>query len=179
MIICLPWQSHRTIQRLLRLCDQHNVQAQVVPDLFQLTKNQMQVEDLNGIPLISTRDVSIQGWNRLVKRSSDLILGGVMSLLLLPVGLMIALAIRLDSKGPIFYVQTRIGRNGKPFPCYKFRSMVDGADGMREEMGVSERSVRPALQGARRSATHTCRAFSTSLQPGRIAPVLQRVCAAI
>ena len=146
VIICLPWQSHRTIQRLLRLCDQHNVQAQVVPDLFQLTKNQMQVQDLNGIPLISTRDVSIQGWNRFVKRSSDLILGGVMSLMLLPVGLLIALAIRLDSKGPIFYVQTRIGRNGEPFACYKFRSMVEGADGMRGEMDAENEASGPLFK---------------------------------
>ncbi len=146
VIICLPWQSHRTIQRLLRLCDQHNVQAQVVPDLFQLTKNQMQVQDLNGIPLISTRDVSIQGWNRLVKRSSDLILGGVMGLLLLPVGLLIALAIRLDSRGSIFYVQTRIGRNGEPFACYKFRSMVEGADGMRGEMGAENEASGPLFK---------------------------------
>ena len=61
VIICLPWQTHRTIQRLLRECEQMNVSAYVVPDLFQLTKNQMKFEELNGIPLLSTRDISIQG----------------------------------------------------------------------------------------------------------------------
>lgn len=146
VIICLPWQSHRTIQRLLRLCNQHGVQAQVVPDLFQLTKNQMKVHDLNGIPLISTRDVSIQGWNRFVKRSSDLILGGLSSLILLPIGLLIALAIRLDSEGPIFYVQTRIGRNGDPFRCYKFRSMVVGADEMRVDLDAENEATGPLFK---------------------------------
>ncbi len=146
VIICLPWQSHRTIQRLLRLCEQRGVQAQVVPDLFQLTKNQMEVHDLNGIPLISTRDVSIQGWNRFVKRSSDLILGGLASLILLPLGLLIALAIRLDSKGPILYVQTRVGRNGEPFRCYKFRSMVVGAEDMRVELDEENEATGPLFK---------------------------------
>lgn len=134
VVICLPWQSHRMIQRLLRLCEQRQVYAQVVPDLFQLTKNQMQVRDLNGIPLISTRDVSIRGWNRFVKRNSDLVLASMMSIIALPIGLLIALAIRLDSKGPIFYVQTRVGRDGKLFQCYKFRSMVVDAETMRQDL---------------------------------------------
>ena len=81
VIICLPWQSHRRIQSILRLCEQRGVRAQVVPDLFQLTKNQMKVEDLNGIPLISTREVSIQGWNLVVKRFFDVILALIMAIL--------------------------------------------------------------------------------------------------
>ena len=68
VIVCLPWQSHRRIQSLLRVCEQRDIPAQVVPDLFQLTKKQMKVRDLNGIPLISTRNVSIQGGNLVIKR---------------------------------------------------------------------------------------------------------------
>ncbi|MCB9140161.1 MAG: undecaprenyl-phosphate glucose phosphotransferase [Caldilineaceae bacterium] len=134
VVICLPWQSHRMIQRLLRTCDQYDVRALVVPDLFQLTKNQMQVEDLNGIPLISSREVSIQGTNFVVKRAADLLVSGLAAFLLSPLFLAIAVAIRLDSPGPIFFVQKRIGRNGEPFRCYKFRSMIQDADHMRAEM---------------------------------------------
>src|SRR3954471_4387458 len=72
VIICLPWQNYRMVQRLFRTCELNAVRAQVVPDLFQLTKNQVYVEELNGIPLISTRGVSIQGWNLIVKRAFDL-----------------------------------------------------------------------------------------------------------
>jgi exopolysaccharide biosynthesis polyprenyl glycosylphosphotransferase len=133
-IICLPWQNHRTIQRLLRTCEQHCVRAQVVPDLFQLTKNQVYVEDLNGIPLIGTRDISLQGWNLFVKRASDLAIGGLGALVSLPFAALIAFAIKLDSPGPILYVQTRIGKNGAPFRCYKFRSMVADADERRQEL---------------------------------------------
>uniref|UniRef100_A0A540VNY7 Sugar transferase n=1 Tax=Litorilinea aerophila TaxID=1204385 RepID=A0A540VNY7_9CHLR len=146
VIICLPWQSHRMIQRLLRTCERHGVRAQVVPDLFQLTKNQMEVEELNGIPLISTRDVSIRGWNRVVKRASDLVLAGVGSLVALPLAALIAVAIKLDSPGPVIYSQTRIGRNGQPFRCYKFRSMVVGAEELRQELRAQNESSGPLFK---------------------------------
>ncbi len=146
VVICLPWQTHRMIQRLLRSCDKQDVRALVVPDLFQLTKNQMEVEDLNGIPLISTRQVSIQGVNYVLKRAVDLLFSGIASLLLLPVGLAIALAIRLDSPGPIFFVQTRIGRNGVPFKCYKFRSMIEGADDLRDTLNELNEASGPLFK---------------------------------
>jgi len=139
VVVCLPWQTHRTIQRLLRICEQKNVRAQVVPDLFQLTKNQMQVEDLNGIPLISTREVSIRGWNLVIKRISDVILTLLFSIIVAPIGLVIAIAIWIDTHGSIFYAQTRIGKNGEPFKCYKFRSMVMDADNLRHQIdGLNE-----------------------------------------
>ncbi len=134
VIICLPWQSHRMIQRLLRSCEQRNVRALVVPDLFQVTMNQVYVDDFNGIPLIGTRGLSIQGWNLIIKRASDLVIGGIGTLLGAPFIAFIALAIKLDSPGPVLFRQTRVGRNGEEFTCYKFRSMVDGADQMQVEL---------------------------------------------
>ena len=146
VIICLPWQSHRMIQRLLRTCEVSQIRAQVVPDLFQVTKNQVYVEDLNGIPLISTRELSIQGWNLLIKRASDLVGGTLLALVTMPLWLLIALAIKLDSPGPVLYSQTRIGKNGLPFRCYKFRSMVDGADQLRPDLGDRNESSGPLFK---------------------------------
>lgn len=134
VIICLPWRSHHTTERMLRVCENAQVAAQVVPDLFQFTKSQMVVEHLDGIPLISTRSLSIQGWNLFFKRASDIVLTIVLGLLLLPAIAAIAVAIWLDSPGPILYSQVRIGKNGVPFRCYKFRSMVNGAEDMQQEM---------------------------------------------
>ena len=128
MIICLPWQSHRMVQHLLHVCEQQQIRAQIVPDFFQLTKNQLQVEELDGIPLLRSRDLSIQGWNLVLKRAADLVLIVLLGLVALPVVALIALAIRMNSAGPVIYRQTRIGKNGKPFTCYKFRSMITGAD---------------------------------------------------
>ncbi|MBK8046414.1 MAG: sugar transferase [Anaerolineales bacterium] len=146
VIICLPWQTHRTIQRLLRECEQMKVSAYVVPDLFQLTKNQMKVEELNGIPLLTTRDISIRGWNLVVKRSFDLVFGSLMGLFMLPFMLLLALAIRLDSAGPILYSQERVGKNGKCFRCYKFRSMVTNADELLPQMTDLNESSGPLFK---------------------------------
>ncbi|MBP7963708.1 MAG: sugar transferase [Caldilineaceae bacterium] len=145
-IICLPWQSHRTVVRLLNDCERVGIQAQVVPDLFQLTKNQIEMEELNGIPLISSRQVSITGWNRLVKRTVDLVISAIALLLTLPFTLLIGLAIRLDSSGPVLYTQARIGKEGKPFRVYKFRSMIAGAESLREQMARLNESTGPLFK---------------------------------
>ncbi len=133
-IICLPWQCHRLIQRLMVACEQTGVRAQVVPDFFQLTKDQMQVESLNGIPLISKRAVSITGGNYILKRGFDLAFTIVVGPILLFLAGVIAIAIKLDSSGPILYSQMRVGKNGQQFLCYKFRSMVTDADQMRQSL---------------------------------------------
>jgi exopolysaccharide biosynthesis polyprenyl glycosylphosphotransferase len=146
VIICLPWQSHRMIQRLLRTCEQRDIRAQVVPDLFQATMNQVYVDDLNGIPLISTRGISIQGWNLFIKRASDLVIGVIGAVISLPLWLLIALAIKLDSPGPALYSQTRIGKNGEPFRCYKFRSMVKDADRMRLDLHETNEATGPLFK---------------------------------
>ncbi|MCC6166062.1 MAG: sugar transferase [Caldilineaceae bacterium] len=146
VVICLPWQSHRMIQRLLRTCETSRVRAQVVPDIFQATKNQVYVEQLNGIPLISTRELSIQGWNLLIKRASDLVLGTLLALVSMPLWLLIVAAIKLDSRGPILYSQTRIGKNGVPFRCFKFRSMVEDADELRHTLGEMNEASGPLFK---------------------------------
>ena len=133
-IICLPWRSHRTVARLLDLCEQNGTKAQIVPDFFQLTKNQMQMEQLSGIPLITTRAVSIAGWNLFVKRALDVALATAMLVVGLPLGALIALAVRFNSPGPVIYAQTRVGRSGRPFKIFKFRSMTADADAQRDEM---------------------------------------------
>ena len=99
-----------------------------MPNFFQLTKNQMQVERLDGIPLITTRSVSIAGWNFFVKRALDVTLATVLLVVGLPFAALIALCVRFSSPGPIFYSQTRIGRNGQPFKILKFRSIIADAE---------------------------------------------------
>ncbi len=146
VIICLPWQSHRTVQRLLRLCERKGLRAQVVPDFFQLTMNQMEVESLNGIPLIGTREISIQGWNLVLKRTMDVVISLLLGLFALPLLALIALAIRLDSPGPILYEQLRTGKNGKPFRCFKFRSMVSDAEGRLGEVAAFNEATGPLFK---------------------------------
>ncbi len=128
VIITLPWMYHRKIMGIVRECERRNVRARIVPDLFQMSLSQVNVEDLGGIPLISVREVSISRGALLVKRAVD-IFGAVVGLTLgAPLLALIALVIRLDSSGPIIFRQTRVGLRGRLFEMYKFRSMHVGAE---------------------------------------------------
>ncbi len=134
-VITLPWSQHDRILELVQVCRRAGVDVRVVPDVFQLNLRQVQVENLDGIPLLgATGDVLLSGRNRLVKRALDLALIMLTSPLLLSLGLLIALAIRLEGPGPIIYTQRRIGLNGKPFNMMKFRSMIPNADNLRAKL---------------------------------------------
>jgi exopolysaccharide biosynthesis polyprenyl glycosylphosphotransferase len=100
----------------------------VVPDYFSLLIYGGHVEDLGGVPMISLKYPTLTGYQRVVKRAFDLVAGVLLSVMILPVIGLIALAIRLDSPGSAFFKQRRVGENGKLFWMYKFRSMVQDAD---------------------------------------------------
>jgi exopolysaccharide biosynthesis polyprenyl glycosylphosphotransferase len=134
VFIALPGEMHQQILDLLRHCQKHGVRAQVVPDLLQLSLNRVEFNNMAGIPMLSVRNVSLSQTSLLLKRLLDLtivMLGGIPALLLMG---LIAVAIKLDSSGPIIYSALRVGPDGKLFRMYKFRSMVDGAEAQKEEL---------------------------------------------
>ncbi|MBM3187925.1 MAG: exopolysaccharide biosynthesis polyprenyl glycosylphosphotransferase [Chloroflexi bacterium] len=88
----------------------------------------LRISDLDGLPLLTVRDVALRGWRLTVKHAMDLVGSAVGLVLLSPFLLFIALLIKLDSKGPVFYTQLRVGLDGKPFPIIKFRSMRPDAE---------------------------------------------------
>jgi exopolysaccharide biosynthesis polyprenyl glycosylphosphotransferase len=128
VIITLPWQYHRKILRLMTDCERATVRPRVVPDLFQLSLGGVDVTAINGIPLIGIKQTTLTGFNLAVKRAFDLACAGLALVLLSPIWLLIALAIKLDSPGPVLFRQMRSGREGRPFVLYKFRSMYEGAE---------------------------------------------------
>ncbi len=128
VIITLPWMYHRKIMGIVRECERRRVRPRIVPDLFQMSLTQVNVEDLGGVPLIGVRSVAISKGALLVKRLIDVTVAAVGLVLCAPLFLLIALAIRLDSPGPIIFRQTRVGLRGRHFEMYKFRSMHVGAE---------------------------------------------------
>jgi len=128
VFIALPGEQYQEIARLLQACQRHGIRAQVVPDLLQLSMNRVEMNNMAGIPTLRIREAGISGSQRLAKRTLDLSLMLLLSLPTLLVMSLIALAIRLDSPGPVLYSGVRIGKDGRPFKMYKFRSMVVGAD---------------------------------------------------
>ena len=128
VIITLPWTSHEVIIKMVAQCERVRVRARIVPDLFQMSLSRVDVEEVGGIPLLGVKEVSIRGWNLALKRAIDVIVSATTLLLLSPLILLIAALTRLESPGPPLFRQTRIGRKGKPFTLYKFRSMRPEAE---------------------------------------------------
>jgi exopolysaccharide biosynthesis polyprenyl glycosylphosphotransferase len=128
VIIALPSASHQKISEILFACERLKVRFRIVPDFYELSLNQVDVAEINGIPLIGVREGALPSSGQVLKRIIDVVLAALLLILLAPVIVIIAIAIKLDSPGPIIVRQVRIGRWGKPFNFYKFRSMRDGAD---------------------------------------------------
>jgi exopolysaccharide biosynthesis polyprenyl glycosylphosphotransferase len=108
-------------------CAPH-VEVLMMPRFFQYVSAGMRVENMAGMPLLRVSRSELTSTERFLKRAEDLVLGGLVTLLCLPFLPLLALAIKLDSPGPIFYTAERVGRGGKPFRMYKFRSMMQSAD---------------------------------------------------
>ncbi|MBI4492449.1 MAG: sugar transferase [Chloroflexi bacterium] len=128
VFIALPSAPHEAVLRIIDRCRRGNVPFRLVPDLYEMQLGQVDLDTVYGIPLIGVKDTSIRGWNLLVKRGLDVsisVLGLVLSSLPM---LLIALLIELDSPGGVLYRQVRVGKGGKPFAMYKFRSMRQGAE---------------------------------------------------
>jgi exopolysaccharide biosynthesis polyprenyl glycosylphosphotransferase len=128
VIITLPWTCHRKIMNIVRECQRRHVNARVVPDLFQMSLSQVNVDDLGGVPLIGVREVRFERGALLAKRAMDVVGAAVALVVGAPLIALIGLGIRLDSPGPVFFHQTRVGAGGKPFVMHKFRSMRQGAE---------------------------------------------------
>lgn len=135
VVIALPWDTRQKIMDIVAACEQRGVASRVVPDLFQLNMSQVQVENLAGIPLLGLKtETRMTPARLLVKRVLDLVLITLALPLILLVGGIVALAIRLDSPGPVFFRHRRVGKDGREFYVYKFRSMYVGAEKMQDAL---------------------------------------------
>lgn len=115
----------------------HSVAApyfSAVPSLSELYLDPQSACEVGGIPLVPLGRVTRARHTFPGKRVLDVVAGGALALLLLPVIAVVAVAIKLDDRGPVFYRQTRVGRDGRPFPMLKFRSMVVNADALLAEL---------------------------------------------
>jgi exopolysaccharide biosynthesis polyprenyl glycosylphosphotransferase len=100
----------------------------VYPDVFQIMASEVQISDLDGLPLLTMRDVALRGWRRTLKRIVDIVISVAALIVLAPLMLALAILVKLESSGSAFYVQERMGLDARPFPILKFRSMRRGAE---------------------------------------------------
>jgi exopolysaccharide biosynthesis polyprenyl glycosylphosphotransferase len=134
VLVCLPELGRDEMDRLLREIERIPANIRVVLDFGKFDALRASVEDFWGFPLLGTRVSTISGGQRLLKRVLDLV-GALVGLALLwPVMVVIAVVIKLDSPGPVLFVQERAGENGRPFRLFKFRSMVQNAEAQLSEL---------------------------------------------
>jgi len=128
VIIALPPQAQEKIEQTVLGLQALPVNVRLVPDVFSMIFIRASVEDFAGIPLVGLREPAIEELGLVAKRAFDLVVSGIALLLAAPAMAAIAVAIKLDSPGPVFFRQQRVGENGKPFTMVKFRTMVVGAE---------------------------------------------------
>ncbi|MDF1512766.1 MAG: undecaprenyl-phosphate glucose phosphotransferase [Anaerolineae bacterium] len=129
VIIALPeGTSHWEIMNLISMCERGRVTVRVYPDLFQIVAGPVNIGELGGIPILTVRDIALTGWRRVAKRLLDIAGASVGLVFLSPLMMLIAILIKLESKGPAFYIQERMGLDARPFPIIKFRSMRSDAE---------------------------------------------------
>lgn len=123
VVIGLPESSHQELVGIISLCEREKVGIRVFPDVFQIMASEVGIGDLGGLPLLTMRDVALQGWKLTLKRGMDVVLSAMALVVLSPFLLLAALLVKLDSPGPIFFIQERMGLDARPFKMIKFRSM--------------------------------------------------------
>lgn len=128
VIIAMPEADHSELLKLIDCCQDRQVTIQVFPSVFQIMASEVHLGDLNGLPLITVRDSALRGWKLSLKRAVDIVVAGITLVLLSPVMLLIALLVKLDSPGPAFYIQERMGLDASSFPMIKFRTMRQDAE---------------------------------------------------
>jgi len=146
VIVSIPRMSHRKVLGIIADSERRGVQARFVPDLLQMSLSQVDTDVLNGIPLIGMKEPTLKGWKIAVKRFIDIAVSSVALLVLAPLLFLIGALIKLDSPGPVFFRQTRVGRGGKPFTCYKFRSMAHEAEDEKPELATLNEAAGPIFK---------------------------------
>jgi exopolysaccharide biosynthesis polyprenyl glycosylphosphotransferase len=126
--------THEERFRLVNVCEALGVQLYVVPNMYDVSVSMQEVATFSDVPLIRLRDASGHLVYAGVKRLADILGAVLLGVLLTPVWLAAAAAIKLTSKGPVLYTQVRVGQHGRSFRMIKFRSMVDGAEDRLEEV---------------------------------------------
>jgi len=128
VFLALPQSDNRRLLRVLAECEGTGAEFKIVPSLLEVMTSGVVADDIDGIPLVGVRQSRLVGANLVLKRLFDFVVTALLLIPGLPVMLAIAAIVKLDSPGPALYRQERVGRLGRAFTAYKFRSMVVNAE---------------------------------------------------
>jgi len=129
IVIAMPSISRVRLLQIVEICEEVALSIRIVPDTIGLSTTGVDVEDVKGALLLNIRRNLNIPWNKAIKSIFDIAICIIALLVISPLIIIISLAIKIDSRGPIFYVEERLGKDKKNFKCYKFRSMfINGSE---------------------------------------------------
>jgi exopolysaccharide biosynthesis polyprenyl glycosylphosphotransferase len=128
VVLADPTLTNHELLSIVNRCEGQPVTIRVYPDIFQMLVSEASVTDFQGLTLVGIRATELQAWQRTLKRAFDLVFSVAVLAVTSPLMLAVALLVKLDSPGPVFHVQERVGQDGKRFHMIKFRSMVQDAE---------------------------------------------------
>ncbi len=128
VIIAMESSDHNKIGKVLSVLETTSANVKVIPDMYDILSGSVKMTSIFGTPLIKISNVIMSPWQFAIKRIMDLVASILALLILIPGLIAIAIAIKATSEGSIFFKQQRIGRHGKPFWIYKFRTMCKDAE---------------------------------------------------
>lgn len=148
VILALVHEDYGRLGGLLEAVGDEPVTIHVVPDLFRFASLRGGVEEFEGMPFIHLRDSPLHGWNQVTKRVFDLVFSGALLTGLAPVLLLLALGVKLTSRGPVLYRQERMGLDGQHFRMLKLRTMRVDAEAGTGPIWAAEDDPRRVPYGA-------------------------------
>ena len=128
VLFALPHEHQNRLGEILGLIEDQMVEVKVVPDLYRFVKLGGSIEEFDGLQIITLTESPMHGWNRILKRGMDIVVALAALAVFSPVMLLAGLTVKLTSRGPVFYIQKRMGLDGRLFNMYKFRSMFHDAE---------------------------------------------------
>ena len=141
-IVAMPGLPREKLLEIISIYGEIFPRLLVIPDLFGISSLWVEATDLGGVLGIELRQKLLLPWARTWKRFADLLLAVALGAAALPLVAAIAALIKLTSRGPVFYGQTRVGEGGRTFRAWKFRTMVEGADEVLREKLASDATLR-------------------------------------
>ncbi|HYF84142.1 MAG TPA: undecaprenyl-phosphate glucose phosphotransferase [Clostridia bacterium] len=124
VIIAIPLKQYERLHEIIKACEKLGVKAQIIPDYYKYLPARPYIDQLDDLPIINIRYVPLDdAFNKLIKRSMDIIIALIAIIIVSPILVITALLIKLTSPGPVIFQQTRVGMHRREFEIYKFRSM--------------------------------------------------------
>jgi exopolysaccharide biosynthesis polyprenyl glycosylphosphotransferase len=128
IIIAIESSEHESIKKIITELEDCNIIIKIIPDMYDILSGSVKMNAIYGAPLIEIYPDLLPLWQQYFKRILDISFSLIVLILFLPVYIATAIAVKLTSKGPVFYSHERIGHHGKPFNIIKFRSMYTDAE---------------------------------------------------